>query len=88
MTGFQGPPGFVGRPGIKGETVPSAPAAKGLTLCLDAVLQDRKETRVTKVNEDQLASLDPKGTEALKVGKVPHAGPRKRYWSSGFCSSY
>lgn len=33
-------------------------------------MQDRKETRVTKVNEDQLVQLDPRGTEALKVGKT------------------
>lgn len=66
----------------------SAPSAKGLTLCSDTVLQDRKETRVTKVNEDQLASLDPKGTEALKVGKVLHASSRRRYWSGGFWSIY
>lgn len=49
---------------------PLLPSAKVQTLCLSAVLQDRKETRVPKVNRDQLVSLDPKRTDALKVGKV------------------
>lgn len=41
-----------------------------VVLSVTTVSQDRKETRVTKENEDLPVLLDPKGIEALKVGQM------------------
>lgn len=77
MMGFSGPPGFLGRPGVKGERLLSILCSHKTKIILtsvlyvaDTVLQGRKVMRVTKEKKDLLVLLDPKGIEALKVGEM------------------